>query len=50
MEQYVVPYESKTERTKVPSEDTLSVWDLEKNAWRSFRLDSVIDFSFTIGE
>jgi hypothetical protein len=24
------------------NEDVLPVWDLEKNAWRSFRLDSII--------
>lgn len=24
------------------NEDTIAVWDLAKNAWRSFRIDSVI--------
>lgn len=24
------------------NEEVLPVWDLEKNAWRSFRLDSII--------
>lgn len=26
--------------------DSLAVWDLEKNAWRSFRYDSVISVKF----
>lgn len=31
-------------RTKVPNDFVQVVWDLEKNAWRSFRWDSLIDF------
>ena len=27
------------------SAENLAVWDLEKNAWRSFRYDSIIGFS-----
>lgn len=30
---------------KTPNPDVLKVWDLEKNAWRSFRFDSIIGFS-----
>lgn len=30
---------------KTPNLDVLRVWDLEKNAWRSFRFDSIIGFS-----
>jgi len=30
---------------KTPNPDLLVVWDLDKNAWRSFRLDSIIGFS-----
>lgn len=30
--------------TMKENEDTIRVFDLEKNAWRSFRLDSVISF------
>lgn len=26
--------------------DSLAVWDLDKNAWRSFRYDTVISVSF----
>jgi hypothetical protein len=37
-------YEKKTERTKPENEGTLAVWDLEKEAFRSFKIDSVIDY------
>ena len=30
---------------KTPNPDVLAVWDLEKEAWRSFRYDSIIGFS-----
>lgn len=30
--------------TKVKDKKVLSVWDTEKNAWRSFRIDNVIRF------
>lgn len=32
------------------SEDTLAVFDLEKNEWRSFRYDSVTEIKFTMGD
>jgi hypothetical protein len=38
-------YEKKTERVKEINNNVLSVWDLEKQAYRSFRLDSIIDVS-----
>lgn len=41
-------YEKKTDRVRKKSEDTISVWDLEKNDWRSFRVDSIKSFSFNI--
>lgn len=31
---------------KKGSTDSLAVWDLEKNAWRSFRYDTVISVTF----
>lgn len=40
-ENVVVPYEKKTDKEKKNNEDTLSVWDMDKNAWRSFRWDSI---------
>jgi hypothetical protein len=38
-----IPHEKKTDRVKQMSEDVLAVWDCEKNAWRSFRFDSIIE-------
>jgi hypothetical protein len=35
----------KTEKLKKQNENVLSVWDLEKRAFRSFRVDSLIDYS-----
>lgn len=31
-------------RTKTESPEAIAVWDLEKQSWRSFRIDSIIDF------
>lgn len=30
--------------------DTIATFDLDKKAWRSFRLDSIQDFSFNLGD
>lgn len=42
-ESYIQPYENKTDRVRSENDNLLSVWDIDKNAWRSFRLDSVTD-------
>ncbi len=44
MESMIKPHVKKTERSKKPNEDVLSVWDVEKDAFRSFRLDSLISY------
>jgi hypothetical protein len=44
MENMVKPHVKKTERPKKPNDDVLSVWDVEKDAFRSFRLDSLISY------
>jgi len=31
---------------KISNPDSLAVWDLDKLAWRSFRLDSILEYSF----
>lgn len=31
-------------KIRAVSEEVVPVWDVEKNGWRSFRVDSVIDF------
>jgi len=43
LEGWVKEYEKKSEKTRKVSEDTLSVWDVEKDGWRSFRYDSIIE-------
>lgn len=45
----VVPHTKTTDREKKQNEDVMAVWDVEKNAWRSFRLDSVLTIEFDIG-
>jgi hypothetical protein len=42
MSEIVKPHEKKTEREKKVNEDIISVWDIEKEGWRSFRYDSII--------
>ena len=37
-----------TTRTKAPSLEALPVYDLEKNAWKSFRWDSIKKVSITL--
>jgi hypothetical protein len=36
--------------TRKQSTEALAVWDLEKQDWRSFRFDSVKEFSFNLGD
>lgn len=43
----VVPeYQESGKAKKIPSDDVQAVWDLEKNAWRSFRYDRVRNIRF----
>lgn len=44
----IVPHEKKTDRVKAVNEEVLSVWDLEKEQWRSFRFDKIKGFSFEL--
>ena len=44
----VVEYEKKTDKEKVINEEILPVFDLEKQEWRSFRLDSLKEIHFSI--
>lgn len=46
----VVEYERKTERTRSVNEEVLSVFDLEKQEWRSVRLDSIQEIGFPLGK
>ncbi len=36
------PPEKKTDKVREVKEDILSVWDLDNNAWRSFKINNVI--------
>lgn len=40
-----VKEESNTKEPRKVNEEVLPVWDTEKNGWRSFRVDSVIEIS-----
>lgn len=42
----VVPAVESKETTRKVNEEVLAVWDLEKSAWRSFRIDSIKDVEF----
>jgi hypothetical protein len=42
--------EKKTDRVRKVNNDVLSVFDLEKNEWRSFRYDSIEAVSFNLGK
>ena len=45
LQEDLVPiYEKKTERVRKQNDETLAVWDLEKEAFRSFLVDSVTDY------
>ena len=49
LQESVIPqYEKKTDRTKTVSEEVLAVYDLEKSAWRSCRLDSILHVTFHV--
>lgn len=43
LESIIKPYEKATDRDKKVNEDLISVWDVEKDAWRSFRYDSILE-------
>ena len=40
----------KTDRVRKENDDVISVFDLEKNEWRSCRYDSIRKIEFTIGD
>lgn len=44
----VVPHEKTTDRVKETNNEVLPVWDIEKSAWRSFRLDSITQVRFDL--
>jgi len=42
-EAYIKPYEKKTDKEKTVNDNSVSVWDIENDSWRSFRLDSILE-------
>ena len=47
-EDMVIAYEKKTEKEKVVNEEVLPVFDIDKQEWRSFRLDSIKEIKFDL--
>lgn len=43
---YLPEETSSTKSKKTVNDEVVSVWDLDKNSWRSFRLDSIEFISF----
>ena len=41
-----VPHDKKTDRVKEANPDVLAVWDIEKSAWRSFKLSAIKTVTF----
>lgn len=47
-EDLMLPYDKKTDRVKEENKEILAVYDIEKESWRSFRLDSITKVEFGI--
>lgn len=45
-EDVAVPHQNTTDRTKEPNPQIVPVWDIDANAWRSFRLDTILNVTF----
>ena len=41
-ESFTVPYEKKTDKQKPENDEVLAVWDIDKHAWRSFRVSTIL--------
>ena len=49
-EDLIVPYVKKTDRVKQANTDIVPVFDVEKNEWRSFKVDAVQSISLWGGQ
>lgn len=49
-EDLIVPYVKKTDRVKEANTDIIPVFDVEKNEWRSFKVDAVQSISLWGGQ
>ena len=43
-----IPHEKTTDRVKEQSDEVCPVWDIDKQAWRSFRYDAVTKITIDI--
>ena len=51
LKESVIPqYEKKTNREKKATIETMSVFDVELQEWRSFKLDNIKTIKFSLGE
>jgi hypothetical protein len=48
MDKVAIPHEKTTDRVKEPNPNILPVWDIDSNAWRSFRLDTIKHVSYDV--
>lgn len=48
-EDLVPKYEHKTDNPKKVNENVVSVWCLDRNEWRSFRVDSLLELRIDLG-
>jgi len=44
-EDLIKPHVKTTDRVKKPNDEVVSVWDTENDAFRSFRISSLIDYA-----
>jgi hypothetical protein len=45
----LLPESTPSATTKKENLDVIAVWDIDKGAWRSFRLDSITDYTVIEG-
>lgn len=48
MESVAIPHISTTGVPKTPTPNVLPVWDIDSDAWRSFRLDTIKHVSYNV--
>ena len=48
LQESVLPPQPATEKTKKENAEVISVWDLDVNAWRSVRYDSINEIKATL--
>jgi|TARA_B110000467_G_C18332948_1_gene494855 hypothetical protein len=50
LQESFLPQTDKATATNKENSNVVSVWDIEKNAWRSFRMDSLTSFEVSYKE